>query len=94
MHVGGLKVPEVVVGFVEEIEAIETFDPSDFDVDIESGGVGFGVVASVVVKLIGADDVAVGYDRPVVCVAIDYRNFVGRKLKDFEDLVGLILCDQ
>jgi hypothetical protein len=48
------------------------------------------VLASVVHELVGADEIVLGHDGPVVGVAVDAGDLIGWKLKDLESDLGPI----
>ena len=85
---GLAEVPVVFVGFVEEVQAVEAFDPADFDADMELFGVGGGVAVVGVLELVGGDDVAFGDHGPVGGVAVYAGYLVGGELEDGEGDVG------
>ena len=94
VQVGAREVPVVVVGLVEEVEAVETLDPADFDLDVHVLGVVVHAVAVLGVhELVHADGVAVGDHGPVVGVAVDARDLVGRELEDLEGDAGTLQAE-
>ena len=83
------EIPVVVVGFVEEVETVLTFDPPDLDLDVHVLQVVVHAVALLGVhELVHTDGVAVGHDGPIAGVAVDARDLVGRELKNLEGDVG------
>ena len=88
VQIGAREIPIFVVGLVKKIEAILAFHPSYLDLHVEICGIGRGMLAGIVVHAIDADGVIVGNDGPIVGVAVDARNHVRRKLKNFEDCAG------
>ena len=89
------EIPVVVIGLVEEVEAVEALDPANLDHDIEILGIVVSPMAagaSVSIELVQADGVAVGHDRPILVVAVDPGDHVGGKLEDLEYPVGPLKC--
>ena len=81
------KVPIVFVGFIKEVEPVQALDPSHAHADIQMLGIDL-VAALGVDKLVGADDVVLGHDIPIVGVAVDPGDLVGGKLENLENNVG------
>src|SRR5262245_57134281 len=78
-----VEIPIIIVGLVEEVEAVETFDPSDFDFDVEV----FSIVVEAAAfarlfELVYADRVHFGNDGPMRRIAVNAWNLVGGKLKN------------
>ena len=78
-----VEVPVIVVRLVEEVQAVEAFDPADFHFHVEV----FLVVVEAAaflrfLELVHADGVSLGNHGPVGRVAVDARNLVGGKLED------------
>src|SRR4051812_35716964 len=82
MQAGLCEIPEVVVRLIKEVETIQSFYPTHFYVHIGVLWVRLRVRTAVTDKLIGTDNIAVGHHSPVIAVAIDVRNHVGRELKN------------
>ena len=83
MEIGFGEVPKIIVSFVEKIQLVETFDPADFDGDVEILFVLRGVVDGVF-ELVDADGVTGRDDGPIVGFAVDTGDLVGGDLKDAE----------
>nr|GFC67084.1 hypothetical protein [Tanacetum cinerariifolium] len=77
------KIPVVVVGFVEEIKAIQALHPGYFHAHLQVSSIYFRVVPRVVAQLVGAHRVLGRKAGPVVGLAVDARYHVGRKLVYF-----------
>jgi hypothetical protein len=81
--IGAAEVPVVISGFVEEVEAIHSLHPADFDVDVEV----FAIVLEAEAvhsffQLVHADGIGGRDEGPIRALAVDLGNFVWRKLID------------
>ena len=79
-----VEVPVVIVGFVIEIQAVESVDPADLDLDVQGGLVDALVLAAVVPHLFHRDGVALRHDVPVGELSVYAGNLVLRELEDLE----------
>ena len=84
VQVGLREVPEIVVGLVEKIELVHAFDPADTHLHVEVAAIVIRPApADGVGELVDADDVILGHDVPVIRLAVDARDRIG-KLKDLK----------
>ncbi len=81
------KVPEVVIGLIQKVQAVQALHPTHFHVDVKILRVWLVVLVLIVVHLIEADRVTLRHHRPITVVAIDAGNLVCGKLEDLEDLI-------
>src|SRR5262245_48411999 len=78
-----VEVPEIVVSLVQEVKAVETFDPCDLDFDVEILPVVVEAAAFArILELVHTDRVRFGNNRPVGRVPVNPWNLVGGKLED------------
>src|SRR5689334_16120168 len=78
-----VKVPEVVVGFVKEIQAVQTLHPSDLHFNVQVIPVVVKAVALLrFLELIHADGITFRNHSPIGRIAIDAWNAVGGKLEN------------
>jgi hypothetical protein len=79
------KVPVVVESLVQEIQAVETFHPTDLDLDVEVLRVVVHPMALLGVhELVHPDHIAFRNHRPIVDFPVDARDLVSTKLKYLE----------
>ena len=89
-----VEVPEIVVGLVKEIQAVETLHPADFHLDVEVLLVVLEAAALLsFLELIHADRVTFGNDGPIGWIAVDARNLVGGELENFVLDAGTFDCE-
>lgn len=69
-----VEVPKVVVGLIEEIEAIETIHPPYFHLQVERRAIDARMLSCIVPHLVDTNCITVGDDVPIGEVAIDTRN--------------------
>ena len=84
-----VEIPEIIVGLIQEVQAIETLHPADFDLYVEV----FLVVVEAapfdgLLELIHADRIGVGNHGPIRRVAVDARDLVRRELENLEFNAG------
>lgn len=85
MQVGPGEIPIVIPGLVEEVELVQSLDPTHLDLDIEIAAIVIRASsADSIGELVHADGIGVGNHCPVVGFAIDAGDLIGRELEDFE----------
>ena len=78
-----VEVPEIVVGFVKEVQAVETLDPAYFHFDVQVFLVVLEAAALLsFLELVHADGIAFGNHGPIGRIAVDAWNLVGGKLEN------------
>jgi hypothetical protein len=82
VKVGLREVPEVIVGLIKKIELVHALDPADTHLHVEVAAIVIRPApADGVGKLVDANDVILGHDVPVIRLAVDAGDFVGRELE-------------
>ena len=79
-----VEIPEVVVGLVIEIQAVQPFYPADLDLYVERGPVDAFVLPAVVPHLLDSHGIAVGDHVPVGEVSVYSGNHVLRELENLK----------
>jgi hypothetical protein len=71
VEAGVREVPVVVVGLIEEVEAVESLHPPDLDVYIQVFGIWLRMLVLIVMHLLEADGVALRDHCPIGRIAVD-----------------------
>ena len=84
-RIESLEIPEVVVGFIAEVQSIDPIHPSHCDLNIQIVPVNVGPMTVFrITEKIGSVYIALGNHFPVRSITINTRNGISRKLEDFE----------
>ena len=82
-----IHIPVIIIGFIEKIQPVQAFHPADTHLNIKIALLHriFDFAATFVVsQLAGSDDIITVNHVSVFCAAIDTRDFIMRKLENFE----------
>ena len=93
----GIEIPEIIVGFVIEIQAVQAFYPTHLHLDIEGGLVDALVLATIVPHLFDGHHIAIGHHIPIGKGTVDAWNLILRELENLETGFGYLyigsLCE-